>query len=132
MTSISHIRITAIAASAIGCTVLASAPCVRAADVIYERLVNPEPQNWLTHHRDYSAQRHSPLTTINKSNVKNLKLAFALPLGGKAANESLEATPLVDDGFMYMVDSWGVVYKIDVRSGTAGTIMWKMDPNEQA
>ena len=29
---------------------------------------------------------------------------------------------------MYMVDSWGVVYKIDVRSGTAGTIVWKMDP----
>jgi PQQ-like domain len=24
--------------------------------------------------------------------------------------------------------SWGVVYKIDVRSGTVGTIIWKMDP----
>ena len=33
-------------------------------------------------------------------------------------NENLLATPLVDDGFMYMVDAWGVVYKIDVRSGT--------------
>src|SRR5205823_3247796 len=31
-------------------------------------------------------------------------------------------------GFLYMTDSWGVVYKIDVRSGTAGTILWKMDP----
>ena len=66
------------------------------------------------------AQRHSPLEAINKSNIKNLKLLFAVPLGGKSAIESLEATPLVDDGFMYMVDSWGVVYKIDVRSGTAG------------
>ena len=53
---------------------------------------------------------------------------FAVPLGGKSANESIEATPLVDDGFMYIVDSWGVVYKIDVRSGTAGKILWKMDP----
>ena len=100
----------------------------RAADVTYERLLNPEPQNWLHHHRDFSAQRHSPLTAIDKTNIKNLKLAFAVPLGGKSAGESLEATPLVDDGYMYMVDSWGVVTKIDVRSGTAGKIIWKMDP----
>src|SRR5256885_8851077 len=101
---------------------------VEAADVTYDRLLNPEPQNWLTHHRDYSAQRHSPLDQINKSNVKSLKLLFAVSLGGKSAGESLEAAPLVDDGFMYTVDSWGVVYKIDVRSGTAGKIVWKMDP----
>jgi alcohol dehydrogenase (cytochrome c) len=115
-------------------TVLAAFACAllagtaRAADVTYERLLNPEPQNWLTHHRDYSAQRHSPLDQINKSNIRNLKLLFAVPLGGKSTGESLEATPLVDDGFMYIVDSWGVVYKIDVRSGTAGKILWKMDP----
>jgi alcohol dehydrogenase (cytochrome c) len=99
-----------------------------AADVTYERLLNPEPQNWLHHHRDFNAQRHSPLTAIDKTNIKNLKLAFAVPLRGKSAGESLEATPLVDDGYMYMVDSWGVVTKIDVRSGTAGKIIWKMDP----
>jgi alcohol dehydrogenase (cytochrome c) len=99
-----------------------------AADVTYEGLLNPEPQNWLHHHRDFGAQRHSPLTAIDKTNIKNLKLAFAVPLGGKSAGESLEATPLVDDGYMYMVDSWGVVTKIDVRSGTAGKIIWKMDP----
>ena len=46
-----------------------------AADVTYERLLNPEPQNWLSHHRDYNAQRYSPLDAINKSNIKNLKLA---------------------------------------------------------
>jgi hypothetical protein len=68
-----------------------------AADVTYERLLNPEPQNWLHHHRDFGAQRHSPLTAIDKTNIKNLKLAFAVPLGGKSAGESLEATPLVDD-----------------------------------
>src|SRR6266566_9661821 len=109
---------------------MATTATVEAADVTYERLLNPEPQNWLTHHRDYGAQRHSPLEQINKSNIKNLKLLFAVPLGGKSAGESIEATPLVDDGFMYMVDSWGVVSKIDVRSGTSGTILWKMDPKQ--
>jgi len=57
-----------------------------------------------------------------------MHLLFAVPLGGKSAGESIEATPLVDDGFMYVVDSWGVVSKIDVRSGNLGKILWKMDP----
>src|SRR5262245_14248867 len=114
--------------SVFGCMLLATTSPAPAADVTYERLLNPEPQNWLTHHRDYGAQRHSPLEQINKSNIKNLKLLFAVPLGGKSTGESLEAAPLVDEGFMYIVDSWGIVYKIDVRSGTAGTIVWKMDP----
>jgi alcohol dehydrogenase (cytochrome c) len=118
------------AACALAMLALANTSATRAADVTYERLLNPEPQNWLMHHRDYGAQRHSPLDAINKSNIKGLKLLFAVPLGGKSAGESLEATPLVEDGFMYMVDSWGVVYKIDVRSGSAGTILWKMDPKE--
>jgi alcohol dehydrogenase (cytochrome c) len=109
-------------------SLLASTAPSRAADVSYERLLNPEPQNWLMHHRDFSAQRYSPLQVIDKSNAKNLKLQFAVALGGKSAADSLEATPLVEDGFMYIVDSWGVVYKIDVRSGTVGTIIWKMDP----
>jgi alcohol dehydrogenase (cytochrome c) len=119
------------ACSAFACALLAGTLAARAADVTYERLLNPEPQNWLTHHRDYGAQRHSPLAAIDTSNVKTLKLVFAVPLGGKSENESLEATPLVDDGFMYTVDSWGVVYKIDLRSGTSGKILWKMDPKQQ-
>jgi alcohol dehydrogenase (cytochrome c) len=116
--------------TALACALLAGTSSARAADVTYERLLNPdkEPQNWLMHHRDLGSQRHSPLEVLNKTNAKNLKLLFAVPLGGKSANESIEATPLVEDGFMYMVDSWGIVYKIDVRSGTAGKIVWKMDP----
>src|SRR5690349_23891617 len=66
-----------------------------AADVTYERLRNPEPQNWLMNHGDFGSHRFSSLNQINKTNVKNLKLAFAVPLGGKAGNEYVEATPLV-------------------------------------
>jgi alcohol dehydrogenase (cytochrome c) len=109
---------------------LAAAPAP-AADVTFERLINPEPHNWLMNHHDYGAQRFSPLAVINKTNVKNLKLKFAVAIGGTAANESLEATPLVEDGFMYVSDHWGVVYKIDVRSGTHGRIVWKMDPGQE-
>jgi alcohol dehydrogenase (cytochrome c) len=103
-----------------------------AAEVTAERLVNAdrEPQNWLMNHRTYDGQRFSPLAQIGKTNVKSLKLAYAVALGGSKVNENLEATPLVEDGFMYMVDQWGIVYKIDVRSGDAGRIVWRMDPKQ--
>src|SRR6516164_6912985 len=103
------------------------------ADVTADRLANPdkEPQNWLMNHRSYDAQRFSPLARINKDNVKNLKLAYAVAIGGTSVNENLQSTPLVEDGFMYVVDQWGVLYKIDVRSGDVGRIVWRMDPGQE-
>jgi len=118
--------------AAIGCAFAAAgASGAAAADVTYERLAKPEPQNWLMNHHDFGSHRYSALDIINKANAKNLKLAFAVPLGGSSGNEYVEATPLVEDGFMYVTDVWSVVYKIDVRSGTAGRIVWKMDPGTQ-
>ena len=118
--------------AAFGCAVVAlGISGAHGADVTYERLLNPEPQNWLMNHHDYNSQRFSSLDKINKSNAKDLKLAFAVALGGTSPNEYVEATPLAEDGFMYITDVWGVVYKIDVRSGTQGRILWKMDPGQQ-
>src|SRR5258708_34364457 len=114
-------------------TVLAMAGSTMAADVTADRLNNAdkEPQNWLMNHRTYDAQRYSPLDKVNKDNVKSLKLACALAIGGTAANENLQSTPLAEDGFLYIVDQWGVVYKIDVRSGDMGRIVWPMDPGQE-
>jgi alcohol dehydrogenase (cytochrome c) len=113
-------------------TALMAAPAF-AADVTPERLINAdkEPQNWLMNHRTYDGQRFSPLAEINKGNVKGLRLAYSVALGGRAGNEFNEATPLAEDGFLYTVDSWGVVYKIDARSGDMGRIVWRMDPKEE-
>src|ERR1700693_3620073 len=110
--------------------VMAAWPAL-AAEVTPQRLANPEPQNWLMNHRTYDGQRFSPLDKINRDNVKNLKLAYAVALGGTSTNENLEATPLVEDGFMYVVDLWGIVYKIDVRSGDTGRIVWRMNPKQE-
>src|SRR5205807_1494295 len=112
--------------------VLAACP-VLAAEVTPQRLINAdkEPQNWLMNHRTYDGQRYSPLERINKRNIKGLKLAYAVALGGAAGNEYNESTPLVEDGFLYIVDSWGVVYKIDGTSGDAGRIVWRMDPKQE-
>src|SRR5215471_21279980 len=107
----------------------------RAADMPFERALNAdrEPQNWLLHHKNYQGHRFSQLSEINTTTVANLKLAFTVGLGGmeagvKHANGNLEATPLVDDGIMYITDGWGSVYAIDVSSGKRGVIRWKFNP----
>jgi alcohol dehydrogenase (cytochrome c) len=105
-----------------------------AADVTSERLLNTtnDPQNWLMVHRDYDNSRHSGLKDINSTNVKDLKLKFMISIGGMATGGTLrgkeEATPLVDDGFMYVNDTWGRVMKFDVRSGTQAVPLWRHDP----
>ncbi len=107
-----------------------SPPPVFVHAVTPERLVNAdrEPGNWLMNHRTYDGQRFSPLTRVNTSNVKGMRLAYAVALGGSAANENIQATTLAEDGFLYTVDQWSILYKIDVRSGEAGRIVWRMDP----
>src|SRR5260370_41722667 len=83
-----------------------------AADVTPERLLNPdkEPQNWLMNHRTYDGQRFSPLARINRDNVKKLKLAYAVQLGGGAGKEYSVATPLAEDSCLYVTDSLGVLF----------------------
>jgi alcohol dehydrogenase (cytochrome c) len=124
-----HAIITALLSS----TVLTLAGSAIAADVTADRLINAdrEPQNWLMNHRTYDAQRYSPLDKINKTNVKSLKLAYAVAIGGTSVNENLQSTPLAEDGYLYVVDQWGVVYKIDGRSGDMGRIVWRMDPKQE-
>jgi hypothetical protein len=52
-------------------------------------------------------------TRSTKPTSKSLKLAYAVALGGTSANENLQSTPLAEDGYLYVVDQWGVLYKID-------------------
>jgi alcohol dehydrogenase (cytochrome c) len=113
-------------------SMLAVAPAL-AAEVTPERLLNPdkEPQNWLMNHRSYDGQRFSPLARINKDNVKGLRLVYAVPLSGSHGSEFLEATPLAEDGFLYITDAWGVLYKIDATSGDMGRVVWQMDPKQE-
>jgi alcohol dehydrogenase (cytochrome c) len=122
-----------ICAALLAGTVLSAAAPALAAEVTPDRLVNAnrEPQNWLMNHRTYDGQRFSPLARINRDNVKNLKLAYAVPLGGSFGNGWLEATPLAENGFLFITDAMGVLYKIDATAGDAGRIVWAMDPKQE-
>jgi alcohol dehydrogenase (cytochrome c) len=88
---------------------------LRAADMTNERALNPqrEPQNWILHHGNYQGHRFSLLKEINTDTVKNLKPVFTVALsgfqsGGRYAFGNLEATPLVEDGIMYVPGRLGV------------------------
>src|SRR5205807_2358750 len=99
-----------------------------------DRLINAqnEPQNWLMMNGDYGATRYSRLSQINRDNVKNLRLVWALALGGMQDigqnGPEAEVNPLIDNGFMYTTDGWGTVYKIDVRNPNKGEFVWICDP----
>ena len=126
-------RTASLAFAGVSMFALAAALPVVAAEVTPERLINAnkEPHNWLMNHRTYDAQRFSPLDAINEGNVKGLRLAYAVALGNSAGKEYNEATALAEDGLLYITDSWGVLYKIDVTSGDAGRIVWRMDPKQE-
>ena len=103
-----------------------------AADVTKARLENAdtEPQNWLLGFQNYSSQRYSRLNSINQNNVQNLKVAFTVPLSDALkgrATATLENHGLVDNGFMYIDAGDGVIMKVDVRTGTKGTVLWAAD-----
>ena len=82
-------------------TSAAAAPVVDDARL---RQASSAPDDWLTFGRDYDEQRFSPLTQINRDNVRELGLAWYVDL---EPTRGMEATPLVVDGVLYATDRRG-------------------------
>src|SRR5438876_5670018 len=128
-------RFSTLAPAVIGGVLLASISLVAQykMTVNADRLTNAqnEPQNWLMMNGDYGATRYSKLTQINRENVKNLRMVWALALGGMQDigqnGPENEVNPLIDNGFMYTTDGWGTVYKIDARTPNKGEFVWISD-----
>ncbi len=92
-----------------------------------------EPANWLMQGKDVQSHRYSPLTQINRDTVSGLKMVWAMSLGGAndvagANGPNIMATPMVDNGILYTISSWGRVFKIDVRNPQAADLLWISDP----
>src|SRR5882757_10836397 len=79
-------------------------------------LESPKAEDWLLVNGNYAAQRWSTLNTITLDNIKNLHPVYMMAVdgveggGSRYANASLEGTPIVEDGFMYISNGWGSVY----------------------
>src|SRR6187549_1640725 len=77
---------------------------------------------WMSHGRDYSEQRFSPLTKISTDNVAQLGLSWFADFDTRRGQES---TPIVVDGVLYVTTAWSKLYAYDAKSGKE---LWRYDP----
>jgi alcohol dehydrogenase (cytochrome c) len=99
------------------------APLAKLTPVTDEMLRNPPPGDWLNWRRTDDGWGYSPLTQINRKNVKDLKVAwtFSMDSSTDAVNET---TPLVHDGVMFL---WNFGETIDALDAKTGTLLWKFN-----
>ena len=85
----------------------------------------PAPEanrDWSSYGLDYTEQRFSPLTQINRSNISGLALDWALDVPNAV---SLNSTPLAVDGTIYFSADRAIVHAVDADSGA---LLWSYDP----
>src|SRR5487761_2413496 len=70
--------------------------------------------NFLLTNGNYAQTRFHPAKQINRGNVKNLHVAWIFQTDVK---ESLETSPIVVDGVMYVTTSFSHVYALDAKTG---------------
>src|SRR5882672_4199154 len=103
----------------------AAAPAQQGADptrnvtpVTDAMLRDPPAADWLMWRRTYDAWGYSPLEQINKSNVKDLQVAWTWSM----TNGATETTPIVHDGVLYL---FNYANKIQALNGATGELIWE-------
>jgi alcohol dehydrogenase (cytochrome c) len=74
---------------------------------------------WLTYAGNYAGHRHSPLTQINRTNVRRLRLAWAGQLPSDGGYQ--ESTPIVVGRRMFVTQPPEGVTALDARTGA---VLW--------
>jgi alcohol dehydrogenase (cytochrome c) len=84
-------------------------------NVSYNRLLNAaaEPHNWLTYWGDFRGTHASGLKQITPANAPNLKSTWTYQLGAN----TVETTPLVVDGIMFVTGPLNNAAALDARTG---------------
>ena len=90
--------------------------------ISYAEIKNIEKNysNWFRSHGGYSNIRFSSLDTINRSNVKNLEVAWIY--NSKDNKKSIQANPVVKDGRVYFPTPGNFIVCLDAVTGTE---IWK-------
>src|SRR6267378_4976008 len=91
---------------------------------------SPTPGDWPVYGRDPGGTRYSPLTQITRDNVKHLTVAWIYHTGIPDMSSmshrppSLEVTPIVVEGTMYVITPTGIVAALDPATGAE---RWRYD-----
>jgi PQQ-dependent dehydrogenase (methanol/ethanol family) len=84
------------------------------------------PNDWVLQTGDYANTRYSKLDQINKSNVKNLQVAWTFSTGVLRGHEG---SPLVIGDMMYVHTPFpNIVYALNLNDD--GKIVWKYTPKQ--
>jgi quinohemoprotein ethanol dehydrogenase len=108
--------------SAVGQGAAANQFAAGAVDTARQLAADKEPGAWMSAGRTYDEQRYSPLTSINKDNIKNLSLAW---YGDIDTERGQESTPVVVDGVLYVTSAWSKLFAYNAKTGA---LLWKYDP----
>ena len=84
-----------------------------------ERLLNPEPGNWLMYRRTYDSWGYSPLDKINTKNVAKLVPVWTFSTG---VEEGHQSPPLVNNGVMFITTPKNQVLALDAKRGE---LLWR-------
>lgn len=89
-----------------------------------QELTSPPVTGWLTNGGTLFNQRHSPLTQINRSNIRELKAVWRASLKGSGLDrrDSGQAQPLVHEGTIYLIAGNNDVFAISVETGE---VLWQ-------
>jgi len=84
-----------------------------------QRLLSPEPENWLMYRRTYDGWGYSPLGQIHTGNVKKLAPLWCFSTG---VVEGHQSPPLVNNGVMFITTPQNQVLALDARKGD---LLWR-------
>src|SRR5438445_42643 len=87
--------------------------------VTEQRLVKPEPENWLQIRGNYQGWGYSPLGQITANNVKKLTPVWAFSTGVGSGHE---APPIVNNGVMFVATPYSQVIALEAKTGK---LIWR-------
>jgi len=103
---------------------LLGAPPGSAQNYVTDRMLlqaEQDPNNWLLYGRTYANTRFSPLTQINRSNVRKLVPKWVFQFG---VVDGQEGQAIVNNGVLYITSAWNHLFALEAATGK---LLWRYD-----
>ena len=89
--------------------------------VTAQRLLQPEPENWLMYRGTYNSWGYSPLDQITPANVGKLVPVWTFSTG---VTEGHQAPPVVNNGVMFVTSPENQVFAFNAKTGD---LLWRYE-----
>src|SRR5215813_12675927 len=103
----------------LGPAMLAAQNTVSYSVVTEQRLLNPEPHNWLMYRGNFSGWGYSPLEQITPANVRKLAPIWTFSTG---VTEGHQSPPIINNGVMFVTTPQQQVFALNAKTGD---LLWR-------